>query len=117
MVSRGNILIVEQDPMVREALGRALALDDYCAIPAADHAEAVSKFRDQPVHALILDLHPRKGDPLDTARALTALQPSLPVVAMTALPERHTAPPRLCNALVEKPLDLPCLVQLLKDLV
>ena len=55
--------------------------------------EALREFRsqpiDQPIDIVILDLNPRNESAWETVQYLTALQPNLPVIAMTARLEEH----------------------------
>jgi DNA-binding response OmpR family regulator len=117
-----NILLIEDDLMVRQALGHALACENYRVFPARNHQEALSEFQrqpaDQPIDVVLLDLNPPNENPWKTVERLTALQPDLPVVAMTARVEEHdfTASALAVDALMEKPLDLPLLMDTLNHL-
>src|SRR5436190_19144927 len=88
-----NILLIEGDLMVRQAIGQALAVENYRVVPAQNQQEALREFRsqpiDQPIDLVLLDLNPREENAWETVQCLTALQPNLPVVAMTARLEEH----------------------------
>jgi DNA-binding response OmpR family regulator len=117
-----NILLIEDDLMVRQALGRALACENYRVFPARNHQEALSEFQrqraDQPIDIVLLDLNPPNENPWETVGHLTALQPDLPVVAMTARVEEEVSMANAISvdALMEKPLDLPLLMATLTQL-
>jgi DNA-binding response OmpR family regulator len=108
--------------MVRQALGQVLTVENYRVFPARNQQEALREFRsqpiDQPIDVVLLDLSPRDENAWETVQCLTALQPNLPVVAMTARLEEHdsTAVAPALDALMEKPLNLGLLMQTLNDL-
>jgi DNA-binding NtrC family response regulator len=66
-----------------------------------------------------MDLNPRLENAQETFDCLNALQPNLPVIAMTSRPEREVDNPStpLYDALFEKPLDFPCLVATIRRIV
>jgi DNA-binding response OmpR family regulator len=117
-----NILLIEGDVIVREALGQALASENYRVVHAGNRQEALREFQsqpfDQPIDLVLLDLNPRNENAFETVQRLTALQPDLPVVAMTARLEQHdsTAGAPVLHALMAKPLNLQVLMKTLKDL-
>ena len=108
--------------MVRQALGQALAVENYRVVPARDQQEALREFNRQPVDqridVVLLDLNPRNENAWETVQRLTALQPNLPVIAMTARLEEHdsTSFAPALDALMEKPLNVVLLLQTLNDL-
>jgi len=117
-----NILLVEGDFMVRQALGQALSVENYRVVSVRNQQEAIKEFSnqalDQPIDIVLLDLNPRNESAVETIRHLTALQPDLPVVAMTARLEQYdsSCPDLSVDAVVEKPLDIVSLMQTLSDL-
>ena len=108
--------------MVRHALGQALRVENYRVVPARNHEEALSEFQrqpvDQPIDVVLLDLNPPNENPWETVECLTALQPDLPVVAMTSRVEEQVSVSKAfsLDALMEKPLDLPLLMATLTQL-
>jgi len=112
-----NILLVVEDLPVRQALGRALTVENFHVVGAASGQEALLRFREYPIDILLLDLHPTNESGWDTVRRLTAFRPLLPVIIITARNGYQTsANAREIDAWMEKPLDLPVLVQLLSEL-
>lgn len=108
--------------MVREALGQALASENYHVVQARNHTEALIEFNnqpvDQPIDIVLLDLNPPDENAWETVKCLTSLQQDLPVIAMTARVEEHnlTTSAHAFDALMEKPLDLPLLMDILNQL-
>src|SRR6266478_313164 len=88
VIRQRNILLIEGDLMVRQALGQALAVENYRVVPAQNQQEALREFSrqpiDQPIDVVLLDINPRDENAWETVERLTALQPNLPVIAMTA---------------------------------
>ena len=112
-----SILLIEDDLMVRQALGQALVMEEYHVVPAANLHEALREVGQQPIDIVLLDLNPRSENGRETLERLTALQPHLPVVAMTARPEQGNSNAHGIDVLLEKPLILSVLLQTLKELV
>jgi len=105
--------------IVREALGQALASENYRVVHAGNRQEALREFQSQPIDLVLLDLSPRNENAMETVQRLTALQPDLPVVAMTARLEQHVAnngASVLDGPIFEKPLDLVLLMKTLHQL-
>lgn len=113
-----NILLIDDDTMVRQALVEALTGESYQVVPAANRNEAMREVERRPIDILLLDLNPRRENGWETLRGIIALRPGLPVVAMTARPEHHepNAYGQGVDLLLEKPLNLSVLVQALDDL-
>src|SRR5262249_18050136 len=95
---------------------------NFRVVPARNQREALHEFQtqpiDQPIDIVLLDLSPREENAWDTVRHLTALQPGLPVVAMTARLEQHHSAASIASldALMEKPLHLVLLMKPLNHL-
>ena len=85
MVNGGaRLLVVDDDSEVREALGRALKLEGFAVILAADGAAALEAVRDTPPDALVLDVAMPGVDGLAVARALRAAEDRTPILMLTA---------------------------------
>ena len=89
MARQTNILLIDDDVAVRQAVGHALTVENYCVVPAANQQEALREFGNRQIDIVLLDLNPQNEDGFETVRSLTDLQPQLPVVAMTARAEQH----------------------------
>lgn len=82
--SAKRILVVEDDPRVREVLQQALALGGYDVVAAADGEEAIAAFREAPADLIITDLLMPRKDGVDTIRGLRDQHPDVRVIAVTA---------------------------------
>lgn len=79
-----RILVVDDDPGVRESLRRSLAFNGYDVELAADGVEALSAVSAQRPDAMVLDVMMPRLDGLETCRRLRASGDDLPVLMLTA---------------------------------
>lgn len=56
-MSGRTVLVVDDEPAVRRTLERAVSRLGYRALPAEDAKTAYALLQEQPVHAVLLDLH------------------------------------------------------------
>ena len=123
MTRQRNILLIEGDLRVRQALGQALAAEDYRVVSARNHHEAIRELirqpTDRPIDIVLLDLNPRTGNAQETVQRLTDLQPSLPILGMTGCLEEPYAisMASMLDALMEKPLNISQLLRTLSELI
>ena len=119
MAHKTNILVIDEDLMVRQTLSSVLEDDGFQAFPAANRQEALSHLGSQRMHVLLMDLNPRFENVRETFDCLTALQPNLHVIAMTSRAEQgvDSLGASRYYALFEKPLDFPCLVASIRKVV
>jgi CheY-like chemotaxis protein len=113
-----TILIVDDDPAVRHMLSRLLSEEDYNVVPAMNGVEALDLAQTDPIDLVLLDLNLPMKDGWETFERLTTRDPFLPVVIITA--RSNQIFPALASgagALMEKPLDLPSLLQTIRDLL
>jgi CheY-like chemotaxis protein len=84
--TRPLILLVDDDPVVRSTLARALTDRGYEVRTAADGQAAITILEGLGTlpAIVITDLHMRGGSGEDLARTLTRRYPELPVIFMTA---------------------------------
>jgi two-component system response regulator MprA len=78
------VLVVDDEPAVRRALERALALESYEVVLAADGREALDRLAEQPADAVILDVMMPGIDGLEVCRRLRAAGDRTPVLMLTA---------------------------------
>ena len=82
-----RVLVVDDDPGVRESLRRSLAFDGYQVELAADGEEALRAISNDPPDAVVLDIMMPRLDGLATCRALRAAGNDLPILMLTARDE------------------------------
>jgi two-component system response regulator MprA len=79
-----RILVVDDEPAVREAIERALRLEGYEVAVAADGCEALERIDLRPPDALVLDLLMPRVDGLELCRRLRHSGDRTPVLMLTA---------------------------------
>src|SRR5205085_11932037 len=79
-----QILVVDDEPAVRDSLDRALRLEGYKVDLAADGAQALSSLEGQSPDAVVLDLMMPRVDALDVGRRMRAAADRTPVLVLTA---------------------------------
>jgi two-component system, OmpR family, response regulator MprA len=79
-----RLLVVDDDPGIRDSLRRALGYAGYAVATAGDGADALSSVARSPVDLIILDVLMPMLDGLDTCRALRERGNATPVLVLTA---------------------------------
>lgn len=114
-----KVLLVDDDPSIVIALGDLLRSEGFDVIQACNGREALEKFRsDSDADIVLLDLNmPIKGG-WDTFERLTAIDPLLPIIVITARPgQLPLAAFAGVAALMEKPLEIPLLIKTMRKLL
>jgi DNA-binding NtrC family response regulator len=113
-----RILLADDDASIREALGRVLELEHYDVVLAGGGREAVAKLRADLPDLVLLDLDMPDQNGWQTFDMMRHVAPQVPVLIITAVPHQAKRAAQLgAAALMEKPLHLPRLVQILSDLL
>jgi two-component system, OmpR family, response regulator MprA len=86
-MSSMRILVVDDEPAVRESLRRALQLEGYGVELAADGEQALERIDRDGVDAVVLDVSMPRLDGLETCRRIRAGGNPLPVLMLTARDE------------------------------
>jgi DNA-binding NtrC family response regulator len=81
--SRGRVLVVEDEPYVRDSLVEILRARRFEASPAASVADALAHLGRTPVDAVLSDLRMPGADGLELVRRMQAVAPDVPVVILT----------------------------------
>lgn len=113
-----RLLLVDDDSGVREALANVLTGENYEVVPATNGIEAIDLASRTEMDLVLLDLNLPKKNGWDTFEILIRENPGLPVVIITA--RSNQLFPALASgvgALMEKPLDLPKLLQTIHNLL
>ena len=83
-MSRGTILIVEDDRDIRAGLADALESDGYRAVPAADGKQGLALARQQPFDLILLDLMMPGISGYDVCREIRRRDTTTPIIMLTA---------------------------------
>jgi len=113
-----RILLVDDERSIRESLSKILGAEKYEVALAENGQEAIEKHGAQRIDLLILDLNMPVKNGWDTLEWLVKIDPVLPVVIITGRSnERALAETAGADALMEKPLDVPLLLQTIRELM
>ncbi len=114
-----KVLLVDDDVPVLAALSGLLRAEGYDVIAAFDGQDALQKFHTiGGADIVLLDLNMPVQGGWETFNRLTALDPHLPIIVITARPDQHTlAAAAGVSALLEKPLDIPLLLETMRQLL
>jgi DNA-binding response OmpR family regulator len=110
----GNVLIVEDDPVLVHAISRNLAVRGYAVESARTVAEALAALEPDCPALLLLDIDLPDGSGWDILRALRAGGcEATPVIVISALrPNPKLAKELRCVAVLEKPFPMESLLRL-----
>ena len=87
MSQGARVLVVDDDPQLREALTRALELDDYQVATASNGAQALEAISARRPDVVVLDVMMPYVGGLDVCRTLRERKDRLPILVLTARDE------------------------------
>jgi two-component system response regulator MprA len=87
MESGPQVLVVDDDPQLREALTRALELDGYLVRTASNGMKALESVAQQRPDVMVLDVMMPYVGGLDVCRTLRSKKDRLPILVLTARDE------------------------------
>lgn len=112
------MLLVEDDPTVRDSLKEVLLAEHYFVIPAVNGQQALDLADELSVDLVLLDVNMPVRNGWDAFERLTAEHPLLPIIIVTARPNQlFMALNAGAGALLEKPVDIPTLLQTMGNLL
>lgn len=113
-----KILLGDDDLPVRIMVARVLKGAGYEVVLTSSAREAAATVQISRPDLVLLDLNLSDPDGLEAFDQIRRAEPSLPVIATTAWSNQHElASQRGTDALIEKPLDLPLLLDLINRLL
>jgi DNA-binding NtrC family response regulator len=84
MTVKPRVLIVEDDSLVADSIGRVLIRQGYDASAVSQGSGARKILEESAVHLVILDIRLPDMNGLDLLRAIREVEPDIPVIVMTA---------------------------------
>jgi two-component system KDP operon response regulator KdpE len=113
-----KILLADDDPGVRETLGRVLESENYLVTLAGTAADANAQFLADLPDLVLLDLNLPDRDGWDVFGLMRRTHPWVPVIVITAMSHQYKrAAEHGVAALMEKPLNLPLLLVTMTELL
>ena len=82
-MARENILVVDDEPDMRDALTAALRREGLCVSTAANGVEALEKVQGQAFDLIITDLSMPESSGLEVTHAVKTISPGTPVIMIT----------------------------------
>jgi DNA-binding NtrC family response regulator len=112
-----RILVADDDAAARKMLARVLESCGYVPVQASSEHEAIASFCDARPVLVILDLKGETREGWKTYEELRKLDPMVPLIGITAWSNRFAdAMRRGVDALMEKPLDMQALLEMIEHL-
>lgn len=109
------ILVVDDDPSIRQLVGDVLEEAGYDVLLAADGAQALSVLADASPSLLLLDIQMPGVDGPSFARELRMALRRVPLVILTGVDDpRHEADRCNAEAYLTKPFDAPELLRVVR---
>lgn len=84
-----NILVVEDDAVIREGIVEFLSEEGYQVLEAADGEEGLAMFQKNPVHLILLDIMLPKMDGIQVLQEIRRFS-KIPVLMLTAMTDEET---------------------------
>jgi CheY-like chemotaxis protein len=115
--NHNRILIADDDALVRGSLAAVLESEGFVVDEAQNGIEAVTRAIEHKPDLVLLDINMPHWDGWTAFSQLDRVTPLLPVIVITALPNRYETAVKLgVDAFMEKPLNIPILVRAIKRL-
>ncbi|MGZ5384649.1 MAG: response regulator [Acidimicrobiia bacterium] len=112
----GSILLVEDEPRLRQTLARSLQARDLQVVEATTAAEAIAVATGERFDLMLLDVNLPDATGWDVLRRLREVQRELPVVVMSAVPPN---PARVREfkpfGILHKPFPMDALLRLVRS--
>ena len=113
-----RILLVDDERSIRESLNKILRAEIYEVVLAENGQEAIEKHGAERIDLLLLDLNMPVINGRFILDWLAAVNPLLPFIIITGRSNQHALAERAgADALMEKPLDVPLLLQTICELL
>jgi two-component system copper resistance phosphate regulon response regulator CusR len=113
-----KILVVDDEQTIRESLAKMLRAEGYEIVLAENGQEAIEKLVQESFNLLLLDLGLPVKDGWATLRWLNQVNPVFPVIVITGRwKQGELAEAAGVDVLMEKPLDVPKLLQNIRELL
>jgi DNA-binding response OmpR family regulator len=115
---RKSILLADDDPGVRETLGRVLVSEHYEVVFAKTGRQTAARVLSDPPDLVLLDLNMPDKDGWEAFGEICEKHPMIPVIVITARPDQQARAVGLgIDALMEKPLNLQLLLATIRNLL
>jgi two-component system response regulator RegX3 len=112
-----RVLLVDDDARVRLSVADALESDGFEVESASSGRDAIDKYRSDDWDIVLMDLGLPDTDGWEAAERISFIDPTVPIVVFTGQPAQSAKAREIgAAALVEKPVNFPKLMNLLRHL-
>ena len=116
--AKKKILLVDDDMQIRKSLHKVLCAEGYDVILAANGQEGIRQFCADRFDLLLLDVSLPDMSGWEVFGTITSINPFLPIMVITGKDDQHDlAVLGGVGALIEKPLDVPRLLETVRELL
>lgn len=113
-----KLLVVDDDRSVCTSLKKLFEGEGFEVFTAWDAAQAIAHFRASSIDLVVLDVNLGTDDGWSVFQAMVDINPLVPTVVITAeYGQRNRAIAAGVEALIEKPIDVPSLLELIDRLL
>jgi DNA-binding response OmpR family regulator len=113
-----KILLVDDDMQIRKSLHKVLCAEGYEVVLAANGQEGIRQFCADRFDLLLLDVSLPDMSGWEVFGTITSINPFLPIMVITGKEDQHDlAVLGGVGALIEKPLDVPRLLETVRALL
>jgi DNA-binding response OmpR family regulator len=113
-----KIMVLDDDEPIRRSLQKLLQAERYEVVLAAEGSEALAKLDQHTIDLLLLDLNLPYKSGWDVFERITTANPLLPIIIITGRAKQsEVAIAAGVGALMEKPLDIPLLLETISELL
>jgi DNA-binding response OmpR family regulator len=113
-----TILIVDDDPTIRDSLARVLQSEDFEVRLAENGRVGARQVLDCLPDLILLDLNMPDTNGWQAFEVIARLVPQVPVIVITARPDQARRAAEVgIDMLLEKPLDIPVLLETIRELL
>lgn len=113
-----KLLLVDDDHSVRESLQKLLLAEHYDVYPAYDATGAIEHFKSERIDLVILDINLGTDNGWNVFEKMTTINPYVPTIIITAeWGQQERAVTLGVEGLIEKPIDVPVFLKMIRDLL
>ncbi len=114
----GKILVVDDDPQLRQSFEKLLTEEGHTVQTAANGEFGLAMVRESPPDLVVMDVRLPGMNGLEASRAMRKVEPKLPIIIMTAYGSTETAIEATKEGAFDyvlKPFNIPDILVLIKD--
>ena len=114
-----KILIIDDEPIIRNLLLDLLASEGYAATAVPDGQQGIAKARQMDFDVIFTDIHMPKMNGLETMRRIKHIRPHIPFVIMESYPDKECelACQEGAIAQLQKPFNIADVLNLVKSIL